>query len=141
MKNRKNETFVYKGLGFPIELIDVPMKKVFGEWIMDIDMNVFQLFIFNGLIRKPSSINGNELKFMRKFLELSPAELAKYLEISPTTLLRWEKGITKIPLTQEIRLRRFLLKELAKDKSLSLKLHKLESQPPKIDVKDMRIVA
>ena len=32
MKKRKKKTFIYEGLGFPIKLINVPMKKVFGEW-------------------------------------------------------------------------------------------------------------
>ena len=31
MSVRKSKTLVYKGLGFPIKLIDVPMKKMFGE--------------------------------------------------------------------------------------------------------------
>jgi hypothetical protein len=39
MKNRKIETFIYKGLGFPILLVDAPMRKTLGEWVIDIDFN------------------------------------------------------------------------------------------------------
>ena len=35
---RKKETFIFEGLGFPIKLIDTPMKKVFGQWVIDIDL-------------------------------------------------------------------------------------------------------
>lgn len=61
---RKKETFIYKGLGFPIKLIDTPMKKVFGEWVIDIDMNALQLFVFKGLIHKTYPLTGKEMKFM-----------------------------------------------------------------------------
>jgi hypothetical protein len=30
-KDRKEETFIYEGLGFPVKLINVPIKKVLGE--------------------------------------------------------------------------------------------------------------
>ena len=58
-ENCFKETFIYGGLGFPIELIDVPIKKVFGEWIIDIDMNELQLFVFKRLIYKPQLIFNN----------------------------------------------------------------------------------
>ena len=45
---KKSKTFIYEGLGFPIELINVPMKKVLNEWIIDIDMNALQIFVFKG---------------------------------------------------------------------------------------------
>ncbi len=31
MENRKTKTFIFKGLGFPIKLIDVSMKKM-ADW-------------------------------------------------------------------------------------------------------------
>jgi DNA-binding XRE family transcriptional regulator len=87
---RKTETFIYQGLGFPIELINAPMKKIFGKWVIDIDLNALQLFVFKELIRKPSPLTGKELKFMRKFLEMSRAEVGKILGIHPATICTWE---------------------------------------------------
>ncbi len=57
---RKKETFIYEGLGFPIKLIDTPMKKVYGEWVIDIDMNALQLFVFKELIHKPVPLTGKK---------------------------------------------------------------------------------
>lgn len=33
MDEKKTETFTYLDLGFPIRLIDVPMRKIMGEWV------------------------------------------------------------------------------------------------------------
>ena len=35
---KKHETFVYEGLGFPVQLIDCPMKKVLDEWVLDLNL-------------------------------------------------------------------------------------------------------
>lgn len=121
MKEKK-ETFIYEGLGFPIELVDAPMKKVFGEWIIDIDMNALQLFVFKGLIHKSYPLTGKELRFMRKFLELSTTELGKNLGVSHATIVKWEKEQAKIGPSQEIYIRMFFF-ELFKDNEL-LNLYK-----------------
>lgn len=126
---RKKETFIYEGLGFPIELIDAPMKKVFGEWILDIDMNELQLFVFKGLIYKPYPLTGKEIRFMRKFLELSTTELGKKLGISHATVIKWEKAQAKISPMQESYIRLFLF-ECLKDHEL-IQLYK-EITPEKL---------
>ncbi len=145
---RKKETFIYKGLGFPIELIDTPMKKVFGEWIIDIDMNALQKFVFEGLIRKPFPLTGKEMKFMRKFLEISTTELGKNLGVSHATIVKWEKEQAKVGPMQEAYLRMFFL-DLFKDRKL-LNLYKEitpkmlaeaknEKHPPfSVDAKQLR---
>lgn len=117
MKNKKTETFTYEGLGFPVELIDVPMKKILGEWVIDIDMNKLQLFVLRGLIHKPFRLSGKEIKFMRKFLELTTTELGKKLGVSHAAIVKWEKEQTKINPAQEIYLRMFFLDYL-KDKDV-----------------------
>jgi DNA-binding transcriptional regulator YiaG len=105
---RKKETFIYEGLGFPIELIDTPMKKVFGEWVIDIDMNALQIFVFEGLIHKPYPLTGKEMRFMRKFLEMSTEELGKKLGVSHATIVKWEKEQAKVSPMQEAYMRMFL---------------------------------
>lgn len=106
MKKNK-ETLIYEGLGFPIELIDVPMKKILGEWVIDIDLNALQAFVFRGLIYKPFSLTGDEMKFMRKYLGISTTELGKKLGVSHAAIVKWEKQQTKIAPIQETYLRIF----------------------------------
>lgn len=148
MKNKKTANLTYEGLGFPIELIDVPMKKFLGEWVIDIDMNKLQLFVFNGLIHKPFRLTGSEIKFMRKFLELTTTELGKKLGLSHAAIVKWEKDQTKISPTQEVYIRMFFLeclqgKELLKifDEIKPEQLAKAddEKHPPfSIDLKELR---
>lgn len=117
---KKTKTFIYEGLGFPIELVDAPMKKVLNEWVLDIDMNVLQIFVFKGLIHKPYPLSGRELKFMRKFLQMSSTEFGKKLGVSHATVVKWEKEQAKISPLQESYIRMFLFEHLQNDELLSL---------------------
>ena len=65
MKAKKYKSLVYRGLGFPIKLIHVPMKKMFGDWVMDIDLTELQLVVLRALVHKPISLSKDELKFIR----------------------------------------------------------------------------
>ena len=102
---RKKETFIYKGLGFPVELIDAPMKKVFGEWVIDIDMNILQKFVFKGLIHKLYPLTGREIRFMRKFLGISTTELGEKFGVSHATIVKWERQQAKVAPTYETYIR------------------------------------
>ncbi len=126
---RKKKTFIYEGLGFPIKLIDTPMKKVFGEWVIDIDMNALQLFVFKGLIHKSSPLTGQELRFMRKFSKMSTTELAEKFGVTHATIVKWEKQQAKISPLQETYVRMFFL-EFLKDSEF-LKFYK-EITPKKL---------
>ena len=71
MSEKKTKTLIYKGLGFPIKLIDVPMKKMFGDWVMDIDMTELQIVVFKALAHKSVALTKEEFKFMRHFLNFA----------------------------------------------------------------------
>src|SRR5688500_17834470 len=96
MKKTKIESFVYEGLGFPIHLINVPMKLVFGEWAMNIDFNALQIAVLNMLARKPTSLKGDELRFIIDYLEMSTRGFAKLFGVSHAAVLKWEKGLSKM---------------------------------------------
>ncbi len=102
---RKKETFIFNGLGFPIQLIDCPMKKVIGEWVIDINLNALQLFVFKGLIHKPSPLTGRELRFMRKFMDLTTEDLGKKLGVTHATVVKWEKEQSNMSLVQDVYIR------------------------------------
>lgn len=82
MIERKNETFTYTDLGFPIELIDVPMRKIFEEWILDINLNDFQLEVLKMLIHKPTPLQADELRFIRKYFEMTTTVFGEVLGVS-----------------------------------------------------------
>ena len=58
MKDKKTSTFIYEGLGIPVKLINVPMKKMLGEWFIDVNMETLQRVALEALIH-PIRQRGN----------------------------------------------------------------------------------
>jgi DNA-binding XRE family transcriptional regulator len=71
-------------------------------------MASLQRFVFQGLVHKPFSLTGQEIRFMRKFLELSTTELGEKLGVSHATIVKWENEQVKIAPMQEAYIRLFL---------------------------------
>jgi DNA-binding transcriptional regulator YiaG len=92
MKDKKLETFTYEGLGFPIELINVPMKKIFGEWILDINLSKLQIEVLNMLIHQPTALQAGELRFIRKYFEMTTTAFGEIFGVSHVAVLKWESG-------------------------------------------------
>jgi hypothetical protein len=96
LKNKKIESFIYEGLGFPIKLINVLLKKALGLWVIDIDMDELQTLAIQALIKKPAPLTGRELRYIRKFQEISGTDCQKELGITHADLLAMEKEHGKI---------------------------------------------
>ena len=117
MKNKKIKTFVFHGLGFPVTLINAPMRKVFGEWILDINMESLQLAVLRILVHKPNRLTRDELRFFRKYLSLTTTEFGKIFGVSHVAVLRWEKGQRQVSPAIEFYIRLHMLNHLrVKDK-------------------------
>src|SRR5579862_1206956 len=108
----KKETFIFNGLGFPIQLIDCPMKKVLGEWVIDINLNDLQLFVFKDLIHKPSNLTGREIRFMRKFMDLTTEEFGKKLGVTHAAVVKWEKEQVKMSPVYDVYIRMLCMSSL-----------------------------
>ena len=115
-RNRKKETFIFEGLGFPIKLINVPMKKVCGEWCIDINMNKLMLVVLEALARKPIALTGDELSFIRSYLQMTTTEFGRAFGISHVAVLKWESGENRISPALDLCMRLYILDHLrAKD--------------------------
>ncbi len=112
MKETKRDTFIYEGLGFPIRLINVPMKKVFGEWAININFNTLQIAALNMLARKPTALTGGELRFIIDYLEMSTRDFAKLFGVTHAAVVKWEKEETKMNPSTEVYLRLYILNYL-----------------------------
>lgn len=108
-KNKKTETFIYEGLGFPIRLINAPLKKVYGEWVFDFSMGVFQKFVLQMLAMKPSPLTGKELRFIINYFEMSYRDFAKIFGVSHVAIVKWEKEKSRMNPSTEIYLRLYIL--------------------------------
>lgn len=97
MIEKKNETFTYLDLGFPIELIDAPMRKFLGEWVLDINLNVLQQEVIKMLIHKPNPLQAGELRFIRKYFEMTTTAFGEVFGVSHAAVIKWEGGQLPAP--------------------------------------------
>jgi DNA-binding XRE family transcriptional regulator len=100
---------------------------VIGEWVIDIDLNALQLFVFKGLIHKPSPITGRELRFMRKYMDLTTEELGRMLGCAAThAIVNREKERGKMSLVQDVYLR-MLFMGMLKDREINSIFKEIET--------------
>lgn len=111
MKDKKFETFTYDGLGFPIELIDAPMKKIYGEWTLDINLGKLQREVLNLLIYQPTALQSGELRFIRKYFEMTTTAFGEVFGVSHVAVLKWESGQLPAP-AMDMYIRMFVMDRL-----------------------------
>lgn len=117
MKDKKRKTFIFRGLGFPIKLINAPMRKILGEWVLDVNFEKLELVVLESLLKKPSPLTGDEMKFIRKFLDMTTKEFGEILGVSHVAVVKWESGHMSANLSADVCIRLYILDHLeAKDK-------------------------
>jgi len=122
----KKESFIYEDLGFPIRLFNAPLKKIFGEWTLDINLGKFQRDILRLLIYKSQPLSGAELRFVRKYFELTTKVFGKALGVTHAAVLKWESEQGRVPTTTELCIRLFILDKLkAKNEEFGRLYHKV----------------
>lgn len=111
METKKVKRFIYKGLGFPIVLLDIFLVKKRGVWTPALDYNKLQKSVLLALAHKPSALTGNEIHFIRTYFEMTLENLGKQFGMTHAAVLNWEKMNDKpieIDLTTELCLRLFV---------------------------------
>jgi putative zinc finger/helix-turn-helix YgiT family protein len=107
---------------------DIPWKALPGTVIANVEheecpqcgesYEVFSRFeeLFHVLavavIEQPSRLGGDEIRFLRNFLELAQVELAMRLGVTQETISRWETGKQQISKTADHLLRLMVAYEL-----------------------------
>src|SRR5258706_11846209 len=93
------------------------MKKVLGEWIVDIDLTQLQLVVLRALVYKQTRLSKDELRFIRKSLFLTTTAFGKIFGVSHVAVLKWEKGERRLSPSIELCIRLYVLDHLhVKDK-------------------------
>ncbi len=78
-------------LGFPILLVDPPMVEVRGQHLPDVNLRDLQEAVFHLLVLKPARLTGAEVRFIRKYLRLRQADLARVLNMANHSVVsQWE---------------------------------------------------
>lgn len=115
MKTKKTSTFIYKGLGIPVKLINVPMKKMLGEWFIDVNMETLQRIVLEALIHKPFSLTGAELRYIRNYMEMSCVDFGKTFGVSHVAVVKWENEKNGISPALELYIRLYVKNEYSLD--------------------------
>ncbi len=82
---------IYEELGFPIVLVDPPVVTVRGHEVPDVNLRALQEAVYGMLVVKPARLTGAEVRFIRKYLRLTQANLAEVLNrANHTVVSQWE---------------------------------------------------
>ncbi|MCE5318931.1 MAG: hypothetical protein LLG04_16405 [Parachlamydia sp.] len=95
MKTKIAKQFEYDGLGFPILLLNVPLVNIRGVEVPDIDYNVLQKIVLLALCQKMTPFSGNEVRFIRQYLEMNYSEFAKTFGVTHASVIHWEAAKNK----------------------------------------------
>jgi len=81
-------------------------KERAGQWTTAVeDVDGLHKAIAKHLVLRRKELNGREVRFLRKHLELTQAELGKLFGVTDQTIARYEKGETKFDGTADMLLR------------------------------------
>lgn len=92
MKTEIEPLFLYKGLGFLIELENVGMIKFNEEWLPKIDVQYIADELIKKLAIQEERLTGNQVKFIRSYFSMPLREFGKTVVHEPhTAVSKWEK--------------------------------------------------
>ncbi|EDN69689.1 conserved hypothetical protein [Beggiatoa sp. PS] len=103
MEQKIISEYEYLGLGFPMRLKNVVCLKIHEQWHPKINVETVAEDAFYHLIEKASSLplTGNEIEFIRTYLNLSKKAFGEKLHVAHTTISRWEKVGNQVPKTKK----------------------------------------
>ena len=93
MSDKKiQKTFNDLGFGFPIQVINAPMIKIRGKWVLDLNFEKYEKAVLLALSQKPSRLTGNEIKFIRNHFEMTLKDFSKrFGNLAHSAVIKWEK--------------------------------------------------
>jgi DNA-binding transcriptional regulator YiaG len=96
METKIAKEYKYSDLAIDIILKDVVLYKIGREWAPKIDIEKLSKNVFTLLTYRAASFSGNEILFIRTYLQMSKSEFGRELSVSHTAVAKWEKSGKKI---------------------------------------------
>ena len=96
-------------------MINVFWKKVLGHWYLDVSLNRLQKIALQQLLRKEAALNGRELQFIRKFLEMSKAKFGRVFAMNAEVVEQWENEDVQLPWWREANIRLYAMNRVCGD--------------------------
>lgn len=130
MEKKILDQFIEYGCGFPIVLRHVPMVKVEGKWVPNINYNKLEKVVSLMLCHKQVKLTGNEVCFIRFYLGMTLDAFAKRFGVKHPTVIKWEAfkdKHTNMSLGTEKDIRLCLMGHLTGKKQISALYNELAS--------------
>lgn len=116
MKKKTVKKYTYEGLGFSIELTDVEMLYVDGEWSPKIDVRKVADMVIRLLPFQNERLTGSQIAFVRSYFGMSLRKFAtEVVKESHMAVSKWEKfgnKSTNMDANVEIMLRLYIYEKL-----------------------------
>lgn len=89
---KTQKTYIDYGFGFPVKIPNAPLRKIQGEWALNLDFEKYERAVLFALAMKPVKLSGNEIKFIRHFLEMDLKSFGKrFGDVAHPAVIKWEK--------------------------------------------------
>ena len=136
------------GLGFPVQIINAPMRKIRGSWVLDLNFENYEQSVLMALAMKPTRLTGNEIKFVRNYFEMDLKSFGqRFGDVAHSAVIKWEKFLdqpTNMNWATEKDIRLFIIDKFS-PRSLRKVYLELERVAPakshklKIDSKELKV--
>lgn len=136
MERKIQHQFVDYGCGFPVVLHHVPMVKIEGKWVPDINFNKLEKIVCSMLCYKQSKLTGNEVRFIRLYMEMTLEVFAKRFGVKHPSVIKWENfkdNPTNMTLGTEKDIRMCLMKHIAGIRKIGTLYDELSSLSTAVD--------
>lgn len=122
------------------------MVEIRGVWTPEVNYNVLQKVVLLALCYQPTALSGNQVRFIRKYFEMTLVKFAKKFGVTHAAVLKWEKkddNPAKILEGYEKEIRFFVMDQILPDaKEFRLAFRKIfeqsltisKSEPLHVDV-------
>lgn len=84
------EEYTDHRFGFPVHLLNIPMKEVRGEAVPMLNGKVLRLAVLSALVVKPGPLYGSEVRFIRLWLGLTLSAFGQELGVTHAAVKKWE---------------------------------------------------
>lgn len=116
MKKKRLTKYIYEGLGFPIELVNVEMIWIDDGWYPKINVRQIATKVIKMLPFQQERLTGSQIFFVRSYLGMSLRRFAKeVVKESHMAVAKWEQfgqQSTRMDSNTEIMLRLYLYEKV-----------------------------
>ncbi len=92
MKGKMVKNYVFDGLGFPVIVEKVEVRKIGTDTYPVINMRKLQDAVFDFFLDNSVRLTGSQLAFIRKYMDMTQQEFAAALDLSGHgRVSQWEK--------------------------------------------------